>query len=156
MQVTLEGMDSVLRRVAVIAAHAARPQPALKAAQRILGASIARNFAQAGRPDRWPRRVSNAAGQFIRPDTQTHPLLRKSGRMAAAASSTNHGGDSISRITIAREASQLEQGLTVPYAIYHQSDAPRRRLPRRPFLLLHAEDATAIREAARLFLWSLE
>ncbi len=57
----------------------------------------------------------------------TYPILFASGRLAASLLSRN-ARDSVSIV----KKDRFEIGTSVPYAVYHHSQQPRRRLPRRP------------------------
>lgn len=149
MTLEWQGLQSVIDRYEGIADRTANPESILIHARRTISKSIARNFSAAGRPDPWPRRVSNAAGQFRYPDTQTHPLLNKTSRMVAAAVSQTDGGESVARL----ERHSLAFGLSVPYAIYHVSLAPRTKIPRRNFMLFQPEDIAVIIGYTRGFAW---
>lgn len=63
-----------------------------------------------------------------------YPLLVRSGRLAASLLSAN-SPDSISAI----EKLSLTFGTRVPYGVYHQSDAPRKKIPLRKFLFIGPE-----------------
>ena len=60
-----------------------------------------------------------------------YPILRATG--ALERSLTQPGGSNIFRFP---NDTTLEWGTSVPYGVYHQSDAPRSKMPRRPFLLV--------------------
>lgn len=62
-----------------------------------------------------------------------YPLLRATGRLADSV--TGETGDSIVII----EKKLLAFGTRVPYAVYHQSDAPRGKIPLRKFLFIGPE-----------------
>lgn len=63
-----------------------------------------------------------------------YPLLFFSGRLAASVLGPNNPG-SINLIT----KLSLIFGTSVPYAIYHQSDKPRHKIPLRKFLFIGPE-----------------
>lgn len=63
-----------------------------------------------------------------------YPLLVKSGSLAASLLGPNNRG-SISKIT----SLSLTVGTSIPYAIYHQSDKPRSKIPLRKFLFIGPE-----------------
>jgi phage gpG-like protein len=60
-----------------------------------------------------------------------YPILKASGRLETSL--TQPGGENILRFP---NATTLEWGTSVPYGIYHQSESPRKKMPRRPFLLV--------------------
>lgn len=59
------------------------------------------------------------------------PILQRTGDLVASLTSGTHP-DSV-RV---RERKTLTLGSKLPYAIYHQSPAPRKALPRRPAIML--------------------
>lgn len=63
-----------------------------------------------------------------------YPLLVASGRLAASITQPNAPG-SINIVT----KSSLIIGTSVPYGIYHQSDAPRSKIPLRKFVFIGPE-----------------
>jgi len=66
-----------------------------------------------------------------------YPILKKNGYLEAAAS-VQFGPGNITRI----QSRQLDLGVdekAVPYAIYHQSDEPRKVIPLRKFLFIGPE-----------------
>lgn len=78
--------------------------------------------------DLYKKRKQKEAG-FI------YPILKKSGRLAQSITVPNEP-ESINYI-INRKS--LVLGSRTPYAIYHQSEAPRTKLPRRPMVLFGNE-----------------
>lgn len=62
-----------------------------------------------------------------------YPLLKATGRLEKSI--TEIGGENISIIT----ANSLTFGTTVPYGVFHQSDAPRSKIPLRKFLFIGPE-----------------
>lgn len=61
-----------------------------------------------------------------------YPILRASGKLEKSI--TGEGDEN----TIFRfpDNTTLEWGTSVPYGIYHQSEKPRTKMPRRPFLII--------------------
>lgn len=150
----IDGLDNFFNRLAEIRNRCENPEFLLKYGQQLISRSLAQNFLHEGRPHPWAPRVSDAHGRFKYPDKATHPILRKTGRLANATVSTNHSGESISRISISPQESTLEQGTYVPYGKYHQSEeGPRTRLARRIFLLFQPEDISNFSARARAWLW---
>lgn len=66
------------------------------------------------------------------------PALMWTGRLRDSLADPRGRGGADAVIRMA--PTQLEQGTKVPYAIYHQSQGARSRLPRRPFLDLTQDD----------------
>lgn len=63
-----------------------------------------------------------------------YPLLVRTGRLSASVLGPNNNG-SINLIT----PLSLVIGTSIEYGIYHQSDAPRKKIPLRKFLFIGAE-----------------
>lgn len=63
-----------------------------------------------------------------------YPLLVRTGSLAASLLSANARG-AIAIIA----PTELTIGTTIPYGIYHQSDAPRKKIPLRKFLFIGPE-----------------
>jgi hypothetical protein len=63
-----------------------------------------------------------------------YPLLVRSGRLSASVLGPSNPGS----INIVGPT-ELDIGTTVPYGIYHQSDAPRTKIPLRKFLFIGPE-----------------
>ncbi len=61
-----------------------------------------------------------------------YPVLRASGSLERSVTGSGDGN------TIFRfpDATTLEWGTSVPHGIYHQSERPRSKIPRRPFLIV--------------------
>jgi len=121
-----------------MAQRAEHPRAAFEDAAQVLSDSASRTFDAEGRP-RWTPRVDN----------DPHPILNLTGNLSDATEDTQHGGGSIVRI----DDTSLEFGTDVEYGKYHQSDAPRTRLPRRPFLMFQPEDIGTLIGLFRAFLW---
>jgi phage gpG-like protein len=153
MQLYVDGIDAYTTRLNGIIDRAESPAPLMEFVQRTTSRSIARTFAAEGRPQSWARRVSDAHGRYTRPDLLTHPVLNKTSRMVAAAVSTSNSGESISLITLRPARSVMDHGLSTPYAVYHVSDQPRKKLARRNFLLWQVEDLSTIAAFARVYIW---
>lgn len=80
-----------------------------------------------------------------------YPLLVRSGALAASLLGPNNSG-SISLIT----KLTLAFGTSIKYGIYHQSDAPRKKLPLRKFLFIgpEAPSFASSEQAGRLQRWN--
>lgn len=63
-----------------------------------------------------------------------YPILKATGRLEGSLTQRTHP-DHIERINI----DEMEIGTAVEYGVYHQSDAPRKRLPLRKFLFIGPE-----------------
>lgn len=81
-----------------------------------------------------------------------YPILKKSGALEVAAS-VQKGPGNITTIT----PSELQMGVdgnTITYALFHQSDAPRSKIPLRKFLFIGPESKFASNEQkGRLERW---
>jgi phage gpG-like protein len=153
MQVDILGIEHVRNRLNAIDQRVSSPRQALESSRRVLSRSIAQNFAEEGRPARWPKRVSNVNGELQYPDTKTHPVLRLTGRLVDSTISESNSGESIAQIDLSARESSLSFGASVPYGKYHNSDAPRRKLPQRKFLLFQDADVDEITDAVRDYCW---
>lgn len=80
-----------------------------------------------------------------------YPLLVRSGRLANSLLGPNNR-DSVSKITNL----SLTFGTSTPYGIYHQSNAPRSRIPLRKFLFIgpEAPQFASSEQAGRLTRWN--
>lgn len=63
-----------------------------------------------------------------------YPLLVATGRLAASITTPNAPGSLLSITKLS-----MVIGTTVPYGIYHQSDAPRSKIPQRKFVFIGPE-----------------
>lgn len=63
-----------------------------------------------------------------------YPILKLTGRLESSVTSDS-GPENITRI----DPQSLTMGTSVPYAIYHQSDEPRSKIPLRKFLFVGSE-----------------
>ncbi len=69
-----------------------------------------------------------------RKEVGSKPILVRTGRLRDSVGLARNG-DSIQEIT----KTSLLMGTKTPYGIYHQSDAPRRKIPLRKFLFIGSE-----------------
>lgn len=83
--------------------------------------------------EKWPELSAEYAG-WKEARYPGKPILQRTGNLVASLTSGSHP-DAV-RV---RERKTLTLGSKVPYAIYHQSPAPRKRLPRRPEIMLTEE-----------------
>jgi len=154
VSVDIEGIRQVTDRVAGLATRLANLQPAFQIIADLLEAQVARQFATEGAwagvpwrplaPSTVQARLRHtgsyrAGGQQLAAGA-TGPILTWTGRLrlSFAQGSPDH----------VREISDdgLRWGSRVPYAGYHQSTLPRRKLPRRPIVAFR--DANQQREIA--------
>ena len=75
-----------------------------------------------------------------------HPILERTGRLVRSLVIGDDGG--FAEIT----PGSLIVGTTVPYFVYHQSNKPRRRLPRRAPILLTMDQRHEVFRPIRLYL----
>ncbi len=61
-----------------------------------------------------------------------YPILKAKGRLQASLTELGNPENYFAF----PNARTVEWGTKVPYGVYHQSEAPRKKLPRRPFLLV--------------------
>lgn len=64
----------------------------------------------------------------------SYPILKQTGRLEKSVTDPGHP-ENVTRIG----PIEMELGTRVPYAVYHQSDAPRSRIPLRKFLFIGPE-----------------
>ncbi len=76
-----------------------------------------------------------------------YPMLVMTGRLKRSLIDKTHP-EHISE----KRPKFLEFGTRVPYAIYHQSPQPRRRLPRRPFIFIDKKVINSIVQTIRKYL----
>lgn len=82
-----------------------------------------------------------------------YPILKREGRLADSLLNPSHS-DAINQIV---NKSNLIIGTKVPYAVYHQSDAPRSIIPLRKFLFIGPEAIQFARDpvlSGRLQRWT--
>lgn len=77
-----------------------------------------------------------------------HPILQRSGKLRRALTIGEGAAIISSPTSMQYVVSQQE----TPYFKYHQSNAPRKRLPRRAPVLLTADDKTALVHPIRLYI----
>ena len=137
LRFTLEGQEVVSRRLGIAAAGVTD----FKAPFAKIGSNFLKTFdtnfsARGGVYGRWqPRKPKYRNG--IRIDTW--PLLEKTGRMRRS-------------FTQQTTRNRLVLGNSAPYFVYHQSNGPRTRLPRRVMMKLRQQEATMIVKEFQAFL----
>jgi hypothetical protein len=92
---------------------------------------------QLSSPGQYPDLAESTKKDRRRRGQPLYPILRRSGALEAAAT-TQGGAGNITRVT----KSTLELGVdggAIPYAIFHQSDRPRRKIPLRKYLFIGPE-----------------
>lgn len=89
------------------------------------------------RPESRTRDGSKTAYQYAKKKNYgfEYPLLRATGRLEKSITTTN--GDHIATVINKRT---LEFGTAVDYGDYHQSDAPRSKMPLRKFLFIGSDE----------------
>lgn len=124
-------LASAFNLLAALRRHVEAPGELMGAAVPAVAGALERNFDEEGRPIPWPP----LAPATLRQKPAGLKILRRTGRLR---------GSIATRV----EGNTIVASTDVPYAAAHQSGAPRRRLPARPFLVLTAEDTEAIASAA--------
>jgi hypothetical protein len=130
LNLTLSGQAVAVRRLNALAGRLSDFSPAWPEVIRVFRGIVARTFSTEG--------GSSDAGSWapLAPSTQAdrrrkgfgpaHPILRRTNRLYSSVA--EDGADSI----VIQDRTFLGIGSRVPYLPYHQSLAPRRKLPRRP------------------------
>jgi phage gpG-like protein len=85
--------------------------------------------------------LSKAYGEWKKKSFPGKPIMQRSGALIEAL--TKNTSDSI----VDAKPDYLEFGSSLPYANYHQSRLPRKRLPRRPVFDLTEENKTRLTKA---------
>jgi hypothetical protein len=148
-RVTLEGEVLVDRRLQAIEARMSDVGPAWPAVIKTFREIMAKSFATEGRSTgaAWPELVDTTQAERRRLGfPPAHPILERTGKLKRALV-LGEGGDIRStprRLTIG-------VGPEADYFVYHQSNRPRTRLPRRAPVLLTADDKTALMHPVRLY-----
>lgn len=127
------GISSIQRRLATFGQSIEHMEPAWDYIGKQLLRDFAKNFAQEGGVfggySRWPQLASSTVAERARtmgPWFAAHPILVRTGRLEASVEQRGASGN-----VYEVGANSLTIGTTVPYAVYHNSSAPRKHLPRR-------------------------
>ena len=127
---TLDGEIVMDRKLAGLEERIADMTPAYPELTRVFKAIVARAFATegaSGDSGKWaPLAKSTVAERRRQGHGPEHPILQRS--QTLERSLTGDTGDTIS----VEAPSYYARGSAVPYVAFHQSRAPRVRLPRRP------------------------
>ena len=128
-----QGISSIQRKLASFGQSVEHMEPAWDYIGKQLLRDFAKNFAQEGGVfggySRWPQLADSTVAARARkygPWFAAHPILVNSGKLEASVEQRGASGN-----VFEVGANSLTIGTTVPYAVYHNSSAPRKRLPRR-------------------------
>ena len=150
----LDGVDVISRRLEAMAERFADVRPAWPAVVATFRAITRQTFASEGATSdfgEWEPLAPRTIAQREKLGYPgAHPILRRSG--ALEDSLTSQTGDSI----IVQQAQYLGIGTAVPYVVYHQSVAPRTKLPRRPVVALTADQRHEVLMPLRQWLTGYE
>jgi phage gpG-like protein len=146
---TIEGdiiIDRLLEGIESRAQDMAPAWPAVVRAFRILvGRAFATEGASTG--EAWPqlaeRTVADRRRRGFGPE---HPILQRTETLMRSLVIGDHGG------FVEESPENLAIGTDVEYFKYHQSNKPRKRLPRRAPVLLTADDRHELMRPIRLYL----
>ena len=144
----ISGETDVARRLEAFALYVSDLTPAWPAVDRAVQSVIAAQFASEGAHggEIWkplkPRTQRERQRLGFQP---SHPILRRTGDLEKSL--TQGTGDTIS----AHLPLQYRYGTAVPYFVYHQSKAPRTRLPRRAPVEFAADDRNAVMRPIRVY-----
>lgn len=146
---TLDGEALVDRVFAVIEERIENPSPAWPAVVKAFQAIEAEVFqgegAHTGRP--WPQLAPRTQADRRRKGfPPAHPILARTHALERALTL----GDGAAAVTTARTL-RYRLAPEVGYWVYHQSNKPRSRIPRRATVLLTADDRTKIIHPIRLY-----
>lgn len=90
-------------------------------------------------PGQYPDLKESTKAQKLRLGFSVYPILKRTGRLEGSVTNPSHP-DAVNQIINKRT---LVIGSTVPYGVYHQSDAPRSKIPLRKFLFIGPESRFA-------------
>ena len=145
----LDGLQIIDRKLAAIEERASDMSPAHGAVVKVFNEIARRNFETEG--------ASSAAGKWapLKPSTQrdrarkgyppANPILVREGDLRGSV--VGQTGDSI----VVSTPRYLAIGTATPYAVYHQSRAPRKKLPRRPIFEPTQDDKHALLRPIRRY-----
>lgn len=150
MTMSLEGeviIDRVLAGLEERITNLAPAWPAVVAAfQAITARAFSTEGASTGAP--WPQLAKRTQADRVRLGFgAAHPILQRTGRLQRALT-----------LGVGAHVSMRPQSMTyhleagVGYFVYHQSNKPRKTLPRRAPVLLTADDRTQLLHPVRLYL----
>lgn len=137
-----KGPAQIVRKLAIAANHIESLEPAWEQVGEDLLGDFRQNFDQeggafgAGAWAKWaPLRPSTIADRLRKGYGGAHPILERTGTLRAGVTQRGAPGN-----VFEVGPNYLVVGTTVPYAIYHNSSAPRKsNLPRRPIIGLSNE-----------------
>jgi phage gpG-like protein len=146
VEITVFGEDVVRRRLLRTAGRMVDAREAFLRIARLLRRGAERQFASdgayGGTP--WPPLAASTQAQKARLGLDPR-ILRATHRLADSLTEQSHP-DHVEEVG----ADHLRYGSRVPYGVFHQSSAPRTRLPFRPPLRLPEQDKrSAVRELQR-------
>jgi phage gpG-like protein len=129
----LDGVEIVSRRLDAVAARLRDARPAWPVVLATFQAITRQAFASEGATTAagtWPELAPSTIKERERLGYGPRPILRRSGVLEESL--TGHTGDTI----LVEEATYFGIGTAVPYVVFHQSLAPRSKLPRRAVVSL--------------------
>jgi phage gpG-like protein len=103
-------------------------------------------------PGQYPDLKEKTKIDKLRNGYSVYPILYRTGRLAKSTLDASHP-DAINQII---DKKILVIGTRVPYGVYHQSDAPRRKIPLRKFLFIgpEAKEFATSDQMGRLKRWT--
>jgi phage gpG-like protein len=145
----LTGQMDVVRRLEAVEARASDLSPAWPAVDAVFHEIVKRQFASEGAQ-------GGEAWASLAPATQAerrrrgfgpgHPILQRSGDLLRSLTTLNSDAISV------HAPLYYARGTGVEYFAFHQSRAPRKRLPRRAMIELRADDKSELFRPIRLHL----
>ena len=131
----IAGLDAVIGRVREVRERAASPQPPMRESADYMLASVDRNFAAQGRPERWEPHAETTRERLIGPQR----LLERSGTMRGGFEpSFSASGWGIANAAARAYWPRQHFGFNGNGGRGHS------RTPARPFLLFQTEDVPAV------------
>lgn len=142
----LEGEAVLVRSFEALEARLSDATPAWPAVIQEFKTIAQRAFATEGAStgEAWPALAPRTQAERRRKGfPPAHPILQRTGRLMRAV--TLESNENV----VVDTPTYLGIAIDVPYFVYHQSNAPRRRLPRRAPLLYTADDRHALLRPVR-------
>lgn len=132
--INLLGEDQIVRRFERLEADAADMRPAWKDIRQLLITGGKQQFNTEG--GHWSggwQPLAPATVEFKRRHGYDVRILHRTGKLRRAAA----GGVGSAFLST---ADTMRYGITIPYAVYHQSNAPRKKIPQRKIVQLGEDD----------------
>lgn len=150
----IDGLRVIDRRLDALVERISDARPAWPEVLRVFQSIAADTFRSEGAANAggvWPPLAPRTNADRIRQGyPPEHPILRRSGDLERSV--TSRSGDTI----LVQTPTYFAVGTAVPYVVYHQSRAPRKRLPRRAVVDLTTDQRHEILRPLRQWLTGLD